>query len=36
MGLLLVLLLFVLLDLAAIRSGADSRPSIKDCPVRSI
>jgi hypothetical protein len=36
MEMLVVLLLFLLLDLAAIRSGADSRPSIKDRPVRSI
>jgi hypothetical protein len=36
MILLLVLLLFLALDLAAILSAADSRPSLKDEPARSI
>jgi hypothetical protein len=36
MELLFVVLLVVLVDLAAIRSGADSRPSFNDKPARSI
>jgi hypothetical protein len=36
MELLFVVLLVALVDLAAIRSGADSRPSFYDTPARSI
>jgi hypothetical protein len=36
MEVLFVVLLVVLVDLAAIRSGADSRPSFNDKPARSI
>jgi len=36
MELLFVVLLVALVDLAAIRSGADSRPSFYDKPERSI
>jgi hypothetical protein len=36
MELLLVLILFVALDLAAVVAGADSRPSIAEAPKRSI
>jgi hypothetical protein len=36
MFLLVILLLLVLLDLAALRSGADTRPSIGEFPNRSI
>ena len=36
MEMLVVVLLVVLVDLAAIRSGADSRPSFDDMPARSI
>jgi hypothetical protein len=36
MALLVILLLLVTLDLAAVRAGADSRPTIQDRPVRSI
>jgi len=36
MELVFVVLLVVLVDLAAIRSGADSRPSFYDKPARSI
>jgi len=35
-GLVLILALMVSFDLAALRWGADSRPSITDEPVRSI
>ena len=36
MEMLVVVLLVVLVDLAAIRSGVDSRPSFNDKPARSI
>jgi len=36
MELLLVMLVLLLVDLAAIRGGADSRPSFYDRPARSI
>lgn len=36
MELLVVLLLVMVLDVAAIRAGADSRPSFYDKPARSI
>jgi hypothetical protein len=36
MALILVLLLFIALDLAALETGADSRPSISERPARSI
>ncbi len=36
MFLLVILLLVVMLDLAALRSGADTRPSILESPNRSI
>lgn len=36
MEIVVVVLLVVLVDLAAIRSGADSRPSFYDMPARSI
>ena len=36
MEVLLVVLLVVLVDLAAIHNGADSRPSFNDKPARSI
>jgi hypothetical protein len=36
MVLFVILLLVLLLDLAALRSGADSRPTILDAPNRSV
>jgi hypothetical protein len=36
MEVLLVMLLLLLVDLAAIHAGADSRPSFSDKPARSI
>jgi len=36
MALIVILLIFVLFDLAALAAGADSRPSINDRPRRSI
>jgi hypothetical protein len=33
---LVILLLALLLDVAALRWGADSRPTISDTPIRSI
>lgn len=36
MVLLVIVLLLVLVDLAALRSGADSRPSLEDRPARAI
>jgi hypothetical protein len=36
LALLVIVLLVALLDLAALRTGADSRPAVGDRPVRSI
>jgi hypothetical protein len=36
MALIVILLLFVVLDVAALAAGADSRPTISDRPARSI